>query len=185
MQKEELDNEYVISLIPSKAVRDYLTKLNWQFREREQEVLYRYLALKEEPKCYNDYVSIPHPFRSGDIVKEIGKEEFGIISCFKDDETFFNKLEEINKQCEWYDWSDTGCSRIDFLSKNGRFYHKYTSTIYFEYAEIPTTVAKDIPEAYYRSSIIIASNFVRGTENSIVDLQMVCTEYVKTMKQEV
>ena len=71
----ELTNEQIIGLFPSKAVREYLTKINWQFSERERDILYRYLELKEEPSYKNDYVTIPFPFRSGDLVYEIGNEK--------------------------------------------------------------------------------------------------------------
>ena len=39
-----LTNELIIALFPSKSVREYLTKINWQFSERDREILYRYLA---------------------------------------------------------------------------------------------------------------------------------------------
>lgn len=176
-------NTETVKIIPSKAVREYLTKIDWQFSEHDREILYRYLVLNEEPRFYDDYVGIPYPFRSGDIVKEIGKEDLGIISRFKDDETFFKEFKKFN-QYDCLDWTDTGFTRIDFLVRDGRFYHKHINAIYLEYADIPKEVAKDIPEAYYLSSIRIASNLVRGTENSIEDLQMVCEEYAKSMKQK-
>lgn len=173
-----ITNEQIIELFPSKAVRDYLTKINWQFSERDKELLYRYLKLKEEPAYYDDYVPIPYPFRSGDIIKEIGKEELGIISRYKDDDSFYEEFNRM-KTYDCLDWTDTGCTRIDFLSENGKFYHNHINAIYLEYAEIPTEIAKDTPEAYYRSCIRIASNLIRGTENSIEDLQMVCERYAK------
>lgn len=175
-----ISNEQTIELIPSKAVRDYLTKINWQFSERDKDILYRYLKLMEEPDYYADYVPIPYPFRSGDIVQEIGKEELGVLSRYKDDEAFFEDFNRF-KTYDCLDWTDTGCTRIDFLAEDGKFYHTHINAIYLEYAEIPKGTAKDIPEAYYRTSIQIASNFIRGTENSIEDLQMVCEEYTKSL----
>ena len=59
-----ITNEEAIALFPSKAVREYLTKINWQFSERDLDILYRYLVLKEEPSYRKDYVTIPFPFRS-------------------------------------------------------------------------------------------------------------------------
>ena len=71
-----LTNELIIALFPSKALREYLKKINWQFSERDREILYRYLALNEEPAYEGDYVTIPFPFRSGDLeYAEIKPEE--------------------------------------------------------------------------------------------------------------
>ena len=180
---EKITDEEVIELIPSKDVREYLKKINWKFSERDKELLYRYLKLNEEPAYYDDYVPVPYPFRSGDIIKEIGKDELGIMSRYKDDDSFYEDFNRL-KTYDCLDWTDTGCTHIDFLSENGKFYHKHINAIYLEYAEIPMEVAKDIPEAYYRSCIRIASNLIRGTENSIEDLQMVCDEYAKKNKDK-
>ena len=79
-----------------------------------------------------------------------------------------------------------GCSsitRIDFLGKDGKFYHTHISAIYLEAVEIHTDIAKDTAEAYYRTAILIASNFIRGTENSIEELQMCCDTYTKLIKK--
>ncbi len=178
-----ITNEEAIALIPSKTVRDYLIKLNWEFKERDKDILYRYLGLKEKLVCYDDYVSVPYPFRSGDIVKEIGKEELGIISRFKDDTSFFNWFKEFN-QYDPIDWSDTGFTDIDFLADNGRFYRRHISAIYLEYAEIPKEIIKDIPEGYYRTCIRIASEFIRGTENSMEDLHNCLEAYSRSLLNE-
>ncbi len=177
-----ISNAQIIELIPSKSVREYLTKINWQFSERDKDILYRYLKLNEEPSYEDDYVPIPYPFRSGDILQEIGKEEYGIMSRYKDDDSFYEDFNRL-KTYDCLDWTDTGCTRIDFLSENGKFYHRHINAIYLDYAEVPRDTSKDIPETYYRTSIRIASNFIRGTENSIEDLQMVCEEYVKSLKK--
>ena len=177
-----MTNEQIIKLIPSKTIRDYLTKINWQFSERDKDILYRYLKLNEEPSFEDDYVPIPYPFRSGDIVQEIGKKELGVLSRYKDDEAFYEDFNRF-KTYDCLDWTDTGCTRIDFLAENGKFYHTHINAIFLEYAEIPKGTAKDIPEAYYRTSIQIASNFIRGTENSIEDLQMCCETYAKSCNE--
>ena len=84
-----ITNEQIIALFPSNAVRDYLTKINWQFSDRDREILYRYLALDEEPAYENDYVTISYPFRSGDLVYVIGNEkQIGVFCSCKDDKDF-------------------------------------------------------------------------------------------------
>ena len=175
-------NEEILELIPSESLQNYLKKINWQFSEKDKDILFRYLKQKEEPSFYDDYVPIPYPFRSGDLVKEIGKNEIGVISRYKDDEFFYKEFEHLNNYgC--LDWSDTGITRIDFLGKDGKFYHTHISAIYLEAVEIHTDIAKDTAEAYYRTAILIASNFIRGTENSIEELQMCCNIYTKLIKK--
>lgn len=41
-----ITNEQIIALFPSKAVREYLTKINWQFSDREREILYSIKFIK-------------------------------------------------------------------------------------------------------------------------------------------
>lgn len=90
-----LTNEQIIALFPSKAVRDYLTKINWQFSDRDRELIFRYLYLEEEPSYENDYVTIPFPFRRGDLVYCIGEENrIGVFCICKDDKDFLNMINE-------------------------------------------------------------------------------------------
>ena len=66
-------NEAIIKMIPSKAVREYLQKIGHQFSERDRYLLWLYLDPKKEDESEElwekgRYVSVPHPFRRGDIV---------------------------------------------------------------------------------------------------------------------
>ena len=172
-----ITNEQIIALFPSKAEREYLTKINWQFSDRDREILYRYLALDEEPAYENDYVTIPFPFRSGDLVYVIGKENHigGFCSC-KDDKDFFDLDNHIKS---FADWTDAASTRVEFLEPNGWFNHSHPQAFNLEYAQIPKDAAKDNP---YNSALLIASELIRGTNSSIECLQMYCKEYSKKSK---
>ena len=107
-----ITNEQIIALFPSKAVREYLTKINWQFSDREREILYRYLYLDEEPQYENDYVTIPFPFRSGNLVYCIGEENrVGVFCSCKNDEDFF---ELDNRIKDYSDWIDAAAHELSF-----------------------------------------------------------------------
>ena len=174
----ELTNEQIIGLFPSKAVREYLTKINWQFSERDRDILYRYLELKEEPAYENDYVTIPFPFRSGDLVYEIGNEKnIGVFCSCKDDEDFF----ELDKRTkDFSDWIDAGSTRVEFLESDGKFSHQHPYAYNLEYAHLPedfdnaTQTIKDNP---YKHALQIASELLRGTNSSLECLQMYCEAY--------
>lgn len=174
----KMTNEQIIKLFPSKAVRDYLTKINWQFSERDRDILYRYLALKEEPSYENDYVTIPFPFRSGDLVYYIGEENhIGVFCSCKDENDFF----DLDKRTrDFSDWIDSGSTRVEYLEPNGCFNHEHPHAFNLEYAQISEASAKDNP---YYSALLIASELIRGTNSSIECLQMYCEEYAKKRKK--
>ena len=176
-----ITNEQVIALFPSKAVREYLAKINWQFSEREREIIYRYLALKEEPAYENDYVTIPHPFRSGDLVYVIGDEKLaGVFCSCKDDKDFDDwDKKERGKLKDCVDWSDSGGTRVEFLYQDGSFSHEHPSAYDLEYARLPDE--KDNP---YNNALQIASELIRGTNSSIECLQIYCEEYAKGNKKK-
>ena len=169
-----ITNEQIIELFPSKAEREYLTKINWQFSDREREILYRYLALDEEPAYENDYVTIPFPFRSGDLVYVIGKENhIGVFCSCKDDKDFFDLDNHIKS---FADWTDAASTRVEFLEPNGWFNHAHPQAFNLEYAQISEDSAKDNP---YYSALLIASELIHGTNGSIECLQMYCKNYAE------
>ena len=171
-------NEQIIALFPSKAVRQYLTKINWQFSDRDREILYRYLALNEEPAYEADYVTIPFPFRSGDLVHVIGNEEqIGVFCSCKDDKDFEEWNKTINeKLSDTADWSDSGITRVEFLYPDGRFSHEHPYCFDLEPVAFPKDSIKGDP---YKTALTIASELIRGTNNSIECLQMYCKEYAE------
>ena len=176
-----ITNEQIIELFPSKAVREYLTKINWQFSDRDREIIYRYLALNEEPAYEDDYVTIPYPFRSGDLVYVIGNEQqIGVFCSCKDDKDFedFEKRAH-NELSDIVDWSDSGRNRVEFLYPNGRFSHEHPYCFDMEYAEIKPEETKGQNKDPYKTALVIASELIRGTNSSIECLQMYCKEYAE------
>ncbi|MBO4319628.1 MAG: hypothetical protein J5857_04085 [Treponema sp.] len=178
-----ITNEQIIALFPSKAVREYLTKINWQFNERDKEILYRYLALNEEPAYEDDYVTIPFPFRSGDLVYVIGDEKrIGVFYSCKDDKEFF-ELDARTK--DFSDWTDAGSTRVEFLEPDGHFVHEHPYAYNLEYAKLPEDSDKrvhTIKDNPYKNALEIASELIRGTNSSIECLQMYCEEYARKKK---
>ena len=169
-----ITNEQIIALFPSKAVREYLTKINWQFSDRDRELIYRYLYLEEEPSYENDYITIPFPFRSGNLVHVIGNEELiGVFCSCKDDKDFFEHDKRIK---DFADWSDSGITRVEFLYPDGRFSHEHPYCFDLEPVAFPKDSIKGDP---YKTALTIASELIRGTNSSIECLQMYCKEYAE------
>ena len=177
----KITNEQIIALFQSKSEREYLKKINWQFNDRDREILYRYLALNEEPAYEGDYVTIPFPFRSGDLVHVIGDEKRIGVFCSCKDYKDFNDWDKKarEKLKDIVDWSDSGVTRVEFLSPNGRFSHEHPYAYELEYAEIPKDSLKRNP---YNQALTIASELIRGTNSSIEYFQMYCEEYSETKK---
>lgn len=182
--ENNITNEQIIALFPSKAVREYLTKINWQFSDRDREILYRYLALNEEPAYEDDYVTIPYPFRSGDLVYVIGEEKrIGVFCSCKDDKDFF-ELDARTK--DFSDWTDAGSTRVEFLEPDGYFVHKHPYAYNLEFAKLPEEPKKTvqtIKDNPYQNALEIASELIRGTNSSIECLQMYCKEYAEKRKK--
>lgn len=175
-----LTNEQIIALFPSKAEREYLAKINWQFSDRDREILYRYLALNEEPTYENDYVTIPFPFRSGDLVHVIGNEEqIGVFCSCKDDKDFFEHDKQIK---DFADWIDAGSTRVEFLGSDGKFCHEHPYAYNLEYVQLPEDsdkTSQTIKDNPYKNALQIASELIRGTNSSIECLQMYCKDYAE------
>ena len=175
-----ITNEQIIALFSSKAVREYLTKINWQFSDRDREIIYRYLALNEEPAYESDYVTIPFPFRSGDLVYCIGEENrIGVFCSCKDDEDFF---EHDRRTKDFSDWIDAGSTKVEFLEKNGKFRHEHPYVYNLEFATLQKAAmnaTRTVKENPYQSALEIASELIRGTNSSIECLQMYCEEHAE------
>ena len=145
----------------------------------DRDILYRYLALKEEPLYEKDYVTIPFPFRSGDLVYVIGEENhIGVLCSCKDEQDFFDLDNHIKS---FADWTDSASTRVEFLEPNGWFNHRHPQAFNLEYAQISEDSAKDNP---YYSALLIASELIRGTNSTIECLQMYCEEYAKNLRDE-
>ena len=167
-----ITNEQIITLFPSKAVREYLTKINWQLSDRVREILYRYLAVNEGPAYEGDYVTIPFPFRSGDLVHVIGNEDqIGVFCSCKDEKDFFELDMRIK---DFADWSDSGSTRVEFLYSDGRFSHEHPYCFDLEPVEFSS-----IKGDSYKTALAIASELIRGTNSSIECLQMYCKDYAE------
>lgn len=173
-----ITNEQIITLFPSKALRDYLIKSNWQFDDRDREILYRYLVLNEEPTYEHDYVTIPFPFRSGDLVYVIGEEDrIGVFCSCKDDkdsEIWDKKARD--KLSDIVDWSDSGRTRVEFLLPDGRFFHEHPYCFDLEPIAFNKDSLKGDP---YKNALTIASELIRDTNSSIECLQMYCKDFAE------
>ena len=162
-------NEEIIKMIPSKAVREYLLKIGHQFSERDRYLLWLYLdpskkEISDELWEKGRYVSLPHPFRRGDIVacygycpvltnprEHKGEYVMGIMRSFANDE-------------DWAAWDNDVKTRLKSFTE-------------LEFArDIEGALIEDSPKTDY---LEVASDLMKG-EGSIELLQMYCKKYKKS-----
>ena len=188
-------NEAIIKMIPSKAVREYLQKIGHQFSERDRYLLWLYLDPKKEDESEElwekgRYVSVPHPFRRGDIVvcydscpaftnsgEHKGKYEIGIMQSFAGadawtewDNVVKTRLKSVT------DFSDVSTT-VEFLYPDGSFSHEHPNPMELEFArDVEGALPEDTPKTYY---LEVASDLMKG-DGSIELFQMYRDDYLES-----
>lgn len=188
-------NEEIIKMIPSKAVREYLQKIGHQFSERDRYLLWLYLDPKKEDESEElwekgRYVSVPHPFRRGDIVvcyascpaftnsgDHKGKYEIGIMQSFADadawtewDNVVKTRLKSVT------DFSDVSTT-VEFLYPDGSFSHEHPNPMELEFArDVEGALPEDTPKTDF---LEVASDLMKG-DGSIELFQMYRDDYLES-----
>ena len=94
---------------------------------------------KEEEKeagqiwdCFEDaFISVPSPFRRGDVVTLMGSNRVGVVETdSRQWEEFVRKAQEKGVAFDWFDAALTVC----FLTEDGSFSHNHINPIWLEYA---------------------------------------------------
>ena len=188
-------NEEIIKMIPSKAVREYLLKIGHQFSERDRYLLWLYLdpskkEISDELWEKGRYVSLPHPFRRGDIVacygycpvltnprEHKGEYVLGIMRSFANDEDWAYWDNDVKTRLKSFtDFSDVSTT-VEFLYPDGSFSHNHPNPMELEFArDIEGALIEDSPKTDY---LEVASDLMKG-EGSIELLQMYCKKYKKS-----
>ncbi|MBR1723057.1 MAG: hypothetical protein IJ727_11360, partial [Treponema sp.] len=188
-------NEEIIKMIPSKAVREYLQKIGHQFSERDRYLLWLYLDPKKEDESEElwekgRYVSVPHPFRRGDIVvcydsypaftnsgEHKGKYEIGIMRSFSDDEDWADWDNDVKTRLKSVtDFSDVSTT-VEFLYSDGSFSHEHPNPMELEFArDVEGALPEDTPKTDY---LEVASDLMKG-DGSIELFQMYRDDYLES-----
>ena len=114
-------------------IKDY-----WYHEKGELEVIELFQSeQRKNLKFDHAYISIPNPFTSGDIIKNVNGiiEEHGIVESFEtldDWLQFDNKMKSMGNNVDFTDTYTT----VEFLNSNGRFTHKHICPLFLEYYDI-------------------------------------------------
>ena len=188
-------NEAIIKMIPSKAVREYLQKIGHQFSERDRYLLWLYLDPKKEDESEElwekgRYVSVPHPFRRGDIVvcydscpaftnsgEHKDKYEIGIMQSFADADAWTEWDNGVKTRLKSVtDFSDVSTT-VEFLYPDGSFSHEHPNPMELEFArDVEGALPEDTPKTDY---LEVASDLMKG-DGSIELFQMYRDDYLES-----
>lgn len=188
-------NEEIIEMIPSKAVREYLVKIGHKFSLRDRYLLWLYLdpkkeKLSEELWENGRYVSVPHPFRRGDIVADFGYAsvfasppshtgdyDLGIMLSFDDDKDWTDWDNDVKTRIRSLtDFSDVSTT-VEYLYSDGSFSHNHPNPMQLEFArDVEGALKADSKKTTY---LEVASDLIRG-KGSIELLEMYKSKYTES-----
>lgn len=83
----------------------------------------------------NTYISLPHPFRRGDIVRVIGTDELGIVSEFSTTEEWIEYDKWAKSLGNKVDWTEVSIT-VDLLLEDGSFVHNHINPTNLEYVKL-------------------------------------------------
>ena len=109
------------------------------------------------------YVSIPHPFALGNVIKKVGTDEVGIVRVTADPVGYMPK-----------DYSDTYIT-IELLDKDAAFNHEHVSPLDLEFVDLPA----DDP----RKDLLESAGYLTTGQAYIQEFQMAYEEYLKHYKR--
>lgn len=94
--------------------------------------------IERKSRFEEHYISFPHPFQRGDIVKNVLTDEVGIIAdipVFEKDDINDENNGLLDRLLSYRDYFDASI-RIEFLMEDGQFRHEHVLPIYLEYADL-------------------------------------------------
>ena len=122
----------------------------------------------------NKYISFRHPFRQGDIVKNVADGKRGVVRSFVDDADWEEYDAWQRKESPLH--SDFGDAQVvvEILYPDGEFSHDHIAPWLLEYDEMQSVEWRDIRDKddLEGEALILAGQLIKG-EGSIEELQMV------------
>lgn len=94
--------------------------------------------IERKSRFEEHYISFPHPFQRGDIVKNVLTDEVGIIAdipALEEDDINDDNNGLLDRLLSYRDYTDASI-RIEFLMEDGQFRHEHVLPIYLEYADL-------------------------------------------------
>lgn len=147
---------------------DILCFSSSEYDEDELREKYNYERFEDK------YISFRHPFRQGDIVRNIANGERGVVRSFADDADWEEYDTCMKRESPLH--SDFGDAQVvvEILFPNGEFSHVHIEPWLLEYDEMQSVEWRDASDRgdLEGEALILAGQLIKG-EGSIEELQMV------------
>lgn len=125
---------------------DYVDRLGYLHFNKENKLIYFYSKeyrenmddeevveeIFDKDNFENQFLFLPYPFESGDIVKDTTNNQLGIITCSKEDYEHFKERVKNGLYADTFDSSTT----VEYLNDNKSFTHNHPLPFLLEKYEI-------------------------------------------------
>ena len=90
----------------------------------------------DDERFEDAYVDLPYPFRTGDLVREVGSDEIGVVQSERTDEEYelFRKRAEKMRQEGYFNSYGDASIPVEYPDVNGNFGHSHVLIANIEYA---------------------------------------------------
>ena len=90
----------------------------------------------DDERFEDAYVDLPYPFRTGDLVREVGCDEIGVVQSERTDEEyelFRTRAEKMRQEGHFNSYGDASIP-VEYPDENGNFGHSHVLIANIEYA---------------------------------------------------
>lgn len=132
----------------------------------------------DEERFEDAYVDLPYPFRTGDLVREVGSDEIGVVQSERTDEEyelFRTKAEKMRQEGYFNSYGDASIP-IEYPDENGNFGHSHVLVANIEYA-VPD-------ENDPKREVLEYASLMLKKRCYIQEFQMVCEELQRNVRRK-
>ena len=124
----------------------------------------------DEERFEDAYVDLPYPFRTGDLVREVGCDEIGVVQSERTDEEyelFRTRAEKMRQEGHFNSYGDASIP-VEYPDENGNFGHSHVLIANIEYAVLDENDPK--------REVLEYASLMLKEKGYIQTFQMVCKE---------
>ena len=124
------------------------------------------------------YVDLPYPFRTGDLVREVGSDEIGVAQSERTEEEYelHRKRMEETRQEGYFNSYDDASIPVEYPDENGNFGHSHVLIANIEYA-VPD-------ENDPKREVLEYASLMLKEKGYIQTFQMVCKELQRNARRK-
>ena len=132
----------------------------------------------DEGRFEDAYVDLPYPFRTGDLVREVGCDEIGVVQSQRTDEEYElyqKRAEKMRQEGHFNSYGDASIP-VEYPDENGNFGHSHVLIANIEYA-VPD-------ENDPKREVLEFASLMLKERCYIQEFQMVCKKLQKNTRRK-